>query len=268
MYLNNYPSDVCRVNEMDIPREADQALLVVRERLRESLLAVYLHGSAVSGGLRPHSDVDLLAVTGGPMEPESRMRLAADLMEISGRYPFAPGGQRPLELIIFVKFDLSTPAYPARCDFIYGEWLRSSYGTGEIPGPVCDPELTLVLAQARQEAKALFGPEPDELLPKVPQADIRRAIGNCLPVLAESFAGDERNVLLTLARMWRTLVSCEFVPKDVAAEWAESRLPKEHAVILADARRAHLGLCEDAWNQRQEARRTMRALYERVMENM
>ncbi len=257
-----------RVNGMNIPREASQALSVVRERLRKSLLAVYLHGSAVSGGLRSHSDVDVLAVTGSPMEPESRMRLAADLMEISGRHPFAPGGQRPIELIIFMRANLATPTYPARCDFIYGEWLRNAYEAGEIPGPVCDPELTLVLAQARREAKALSGPEPDELLPMIPQADIRRAIGDCLPALAESFAGDERNVLLTLARMWRTLVDSEFVPKDVAAEWAESRLPEEHAVVLADARRAYLGLCEDAWSQRQEARRTMHALYERVMENM
>lgn len=256
------------MNGMDIPREADQALSILRERLRESLLAVYLHGSSVSGGLRPHSDVDVLAITGNPMEPESRMRLAADAMEISGRYPFAPGGQRPLELIIFVKSDLSPPGYPARCDFIYGEWLRNAYETGEIPSPVYDPELTLVLAQARQEAKALFGPELDKLLPTIPQADIRRAIEGSLPALAESFAGDERNVLLTLARMWRTLVSGEFVPKDVAAVWAESRLPEEHAAVLADARRAYLGLCEDTWNQWREARRTMCALYERVMENL
>ena len=196
------------------------------------------------------------------------MRLAADAMEISGRYPFVSEEQRPLELIIFVKSDLSPPSYPARCDFIYGEWLRSAYETGEILSPVRDPELTLVLAQARQEAKTLFGPEPDKLLPTIPQADIRRAIGGCLPALAESFAGDERNVLLTLARMWRTLVSGEFVPKDVAAAWAESRLTEKHAAVLADARRAYLGLCEDTWNQRQEARRTMHALYERVMENL
>ena len=253
---------------MNIPREAEQAVSILKERLRESFLAVCLHGSAVSGGLRPHSDVDVLAVIDSSMTPESRMRLAADAMAISGRYPSVPGERHPLELIVFVKSDLAPPGYPARCDFIYGEWLRKAYEAGESPGPVRDPELTLVLAQARQEAKALFGPEPEELLPTVPQTDILRAMGDGLPALAESFAGDERNVLLTLARMWRTLVSGEFVPKDVAAAWAESRLPEEHAAVLADARRAYLGLCEDAWDRRPGARRTMRALYERVREKL
>ena len=133
---------------------------------------------------------------------------------------------------------------------------------------MCDPEFTLVLAQAKQEARALFGPEPGKLLPTIPHTDVRRAISDCLPDLAESFPGDERNVLLTLARMWRTLVSGDFISKDAAAVWAESRLPKEHAAVLADARKAYLGLYEDAWNRRQEARCTMRILYERVMENL
>jgi hypothetical protein len=38
---------------LTIPSEAHEALLIVQKRLAESLVAVYLHGSAVTGGLRP-----------------------------------------------------------------------------------------------------------------------------------------------------------------------------------------------------------------------
>lgn len=63
-----------------IPSEASKALLVVQKRLPESLVAVCLHGSAVVGGLRPASDVDLLAVIDQPMTSPVRKCLAADIM--------------------------------------------------------------------------------------------------------------------------------------------------------------------------------------------
>lgn len=254
---------------MAIPSEADKALLIIKKQLAKSLLAVYLHGSAVAGGLRPHSDVDLLVVIDQPLTPEAREHLAAELMMISGRYPFDPDGRRPLELLVFLRTDLAAPPYPARCEFIYGEWLRHDYARGEIPKPVYDPELTLVLAQSRQEAKPLLGPNASELLPAVPRPDIHRAIGDALPTLIDTLQGDERNVLLTLARMWRTLMTGEFVSKDVAANWATARLPAEQAAILDDARAAYLGKGEGDWqNRQQDVRRTVNSLHDHVLANL
>lgn len=244
-----------------IPPEAAKAAAIIRQCLPKSPAAVYLHGSAVSGGLRPRSDVDLLAVIDKEMTPESRKSLAAGLMAISGRYPFDPAGRRPLELIVFSRADMAAALYPARSEFVYGEWLRQAYEAGGIPGPACDPEFTLVLAQAGREAMPLFGPDARELLPLVPQEDIRRAIADALPALLAAQEGDERNVLLTLARMWRTLVSGEFYPKDVAAAWAAGRLPDAQAAVLIAARAAYLGLRENERNgQRPEVRNTIRAL--------
>lgn len=256
---------------MQIPPEASNALNILQKRLPESLLAMYLHGSAVSSGLRLHSDVDLLAVVSTPIKDETRKHLVTDLMRISGRYPFDLAGRRPLELIAFTVSQLSMPSYPTRCDFIYGEWLRQGYEKGEFPSPVADPEFTIVLAQARQEAKVLFGPDADakNLLPIIAQTDIRRAIGDALPALVERLLGDERNVLLTLARMWRTLVTGEFVSKDAAAAWAAKRLSDEHAMVLVDAQEAYLGLCIDNWQSRkQEVQGTVRALHDYVLQNL
>ncbi len=254
---------------VNIPSEAEKALLIVQRLLAESLVAVYLHGSAVAGGLRPRSDVDLLVVVDQPMTPGIRECLAASLMAVSGRYPFDPDGRRPLELIVFLHADLAAPPYPARCEFIYGEWLRSGYEAGEIPEPVCDAELTLVLAQSRQEAIPLFGPSAGSLLPAISGLDIRRAIGDVLPALIETLRGDERNVLLTLARMWRTLLTGEFVPKDVAADWAAARLPAEQAAVLADARESYLKAHEEDWRNRQhELRLAVSSLHDRVLVNL
>lgn len=253
----------------ELPPEASDALRALQMRLPESLLAAYLHGSAASGGLRPHSDVDLLAIVDKSIDCENAKRLASDLLRLSGRYPFDAAGRRPLELIIFTLPDLSAPRYPARCNFLYGEWLRASYEEGNPPGPTADPEYTLILAQARQEAKTLFGPDAKELLPVIPQSDIRRAIGDALPALLATLPGDERNVLLTLARMWRTAQTGDFAPKDAAAAWAAGRLPDEQAGVLAQAREEYLGLRGNDWrSQRRELRQTACALQDCVMKSL
>lgn len=253
------------IDAVTIPFDAEQALLIIRQQFEESLVAIYLHGSAVAGGLRPYSDIDLLVVIDHPITTETSAQLVTELMKISG-HPCGGNTLRPLELIIFLRADLTTSIYPARSEFVYGEWLRDAFQAGAVPKPVTDPELTLVLAQARLEAKPLIGPSATELLPVIPQADIRRAIGDILPALLDTLEGDERNVLPTLTRMWRTLTTGEFVSKDVAAEWAEKRLPVEQAAVLAGAREAYMGIRKDDWRTRQqEVRRAVSYLHDCVV---
>jgi streptomycin 3"-adenylyltransferase len=262
---------------MLLPPEAQQALHIIQKQLAGSLLAVCLHGSAAAGGLRPHSDVDILAIVSQPMSAATRQSLAAELMQVSGRYPFDPDspdnsenpdGRRPLEVIVFLSTDLAALPYPARCEFMYGEWLRAQYEAGDMPRPVSDPELTLILAQARQQAKGLLGPGMDELLPEVCPADIRRAIKDAVPALMQGLQGDERNVLLTLARMWQTLATGGFVSKDEAANWAAPRLPAPQARVLLQARNAYLNGDHTDWISDHTAiQQTADALYKSVMSN-
>lgn len=239
-------------------------LPIAQRSFGNALVAIYLHGSAVAGGLRPDSDVDLLVIIDQSMTQAARERLIVELMGISGR-PADRNGPRPIELIVFLRADLTSSIYPARSELVYGEWLRGAFEAGEVPGPVPDPEFTLLLAQARQEARALFGPDAVSLLPIIPDSDIRHAIGDSLPGLLDRLAGDERNVLLTLARMWRTLTTGEFVPKDIAAEWAAPRLGADAAALVADAREAYLGGRTDDWRARQgDVRRVAAELRDRV----
>ncbi len=116
-----------------------------------------------------------------------------------------------------------------------------------MPQAHTDPEYTLVLAQAGQEAISLVGPTREHLLPSVPHGDVRRAIADALPALIGNLAGDERNVLLTLARMWYTLETGTFAPKDAAAEWALPLVSSETAAALALAQAAYRGAAVDDW---------------------
>lgn len=249
-----------------IPEEASNALNLLRQCLGDDLLAAYLHGSAVAGGLRAHSDVDVLAVVDQPMSVELRRELVKRLLRISA-YPAREGGPRPLEVIILGQADLRDGSYPPRAEFVYGEWLRPEFEAGAEPRAERDFELVPVLAWARQCGLALYGPPAHELLPAVSMDVLRRAMRDALPALLASMEGDERNVLLTLARMWHTSSTGDIVPKDLAAQWAIARLPREPARLLELARADYLGLVPGdalAGEHRTAVERAARCLQSRV----
>lgn len=228
-------------NKPAIPTEAVDALSILAHRLGPLLQAVYLHGSAVGQGLSKWSDVDLLAVMDGPLSESVRAPLLTDIMAVSGLYPFDHQGRRPLEIMIFQAADLERLPYPARAEFVYGEWLRDAFTNGAVTRAETSPEFTLVLAQARREALPMVGPGLADFVSDIPCDSIYRAIGELLPELIGRVDGDERNVLLTLARMWRTLTTNQFVSKNAAADWASPQLSDQAAGTLSIARDAYLG---------------------------
>ncbi len=253
-------------SDVEISQQVNSIIALGRAVFADSLVAVYLHGSAVHGGLRPHSDLDFLVIVNRPIVHASRTQLAAGLMEISS-VPGELGHGYPIELIVFLQDELERSDYPVRCEFMYGEWLRESIGQDAPYGDLADPELTLILAQARQAAVPLTGPGLSHFVPEVSAGDVRRAIGDALPPLLDTLEGDERNVLLTLARMWRTLITDEFIPKDEAARWAAARLPEEQAAVLRDCGDIYLGLrADDLRDRMREVRSSVNVLCQRISE--
>lgn len=237
---------------LDQSEQVPAALAALHESLADCLCAVYLHGSAVSGGLRPQSDIDLLAVVDRRMTQSERATLTSSLLKLSGRYPPTPGGLRCLEVMIFSRPDLAAGIFPARAEYIFGEWLRDAFEAGETSMPAQNAEFTLVLAQAQQEAIVLFGPDRDTLLPVIPMIDVRNSMRELLPELVGGLREDTRNVLLTMARIWYTAENGTFASKDEAASWAIPQLSDRSALTLNHARRAYLGEIDDNWNSHQD----------------
>jgi predicted nucleotidyltransferase len=231
----------------ETPPVAHEVVAIVLEVLGDALVGAYLHGSGVLGGLRPTSDVDVLAVIERPTTRDERQRLVDRLLDISGRRA-RRGPGRPIELTMLVRADVRPWPDPPRVDFVYGEWRREDYEHGFVPepGPMLDlgPEIAITLAGNR----TLFGPPPAELFDPLPPASIRRSIVAGIPSLIEDLDTDTRNVLLTLARIWQTVRTGEIRSKDDAAAWAVQRLAAEHRAPLETARTMYLeGRDRDDW---------------------
>ncbi len=216
--------------------QTDAVIVLTVGTLGEDLLGIYLHGSSVLGGLTPASDLDLLVVTRRSLTDTQRRALVAGLMPLSG-----PGnGGRHLELTVVVQRHVRPWRYPPQGDFLYGDWLRADFESGVLPRPGPMPNLALEITLALRGNRALLGPPPAQVLDPVPPADLARASLDGIPCLLGDLAGDERNVALTVARIWCTLTTGEILTKDEAATWALTLLPPEHRPALEHARELYL----------------------------
>ena len=228
---------------VNAPAQAREVSRRLSARFGDNLLAVYLYGSFVNGGLQAQSDIDLLAVVREPLADTERGPLMRDLLMHSA-YP-ARDGLRPLEVTCLALSDIHPWRHPARRDLQFGEWLRADLEAGRVPGAEMDPDVALLVRQARDNGIALYGPEASALLPEVPQADIRDAMLAMMPEVARHWRGEERHALLTLARMWVTLRTGEIVAKDAAVARIRGELPPEHLAVLEHAVAIHRGETED-----------------------
>jgi streptomycin 3"-adenylyltransferase len=116
--------------------------------------------------------------------------------------------------------------------------------------PFTCPDLAILLTMVIRADAALFGPPPSQLLDPVPASDLVRASVDGLPGLVDDLNSDTTNVLLTLARAWRTCANGDLVRKDAAAEWAMTRSEPNVADALVRARSAYLGAEQPDWPTR------------------
>lgn len=247
---------------------AHEQIIFVLESVSQILpasIGIYLYGSAVLSALRPDSDLDLLIFTDRPLTSSNREHLTKKLLRLSGR-PYSY--KRPVELSVVNRHDIAPWHFPPRFEYMYGEWLREDMEHGYVPQPFADPDNAVLLWQARMHSLPLTDESPaiESFIPPIPFSEIRRSIREALPNLLASLKGDERNVLLTLSRMWYTAATRELTSKDNAALWAESRVPEPFAVLLAKARNAYLGDVVDDWtNVEPEVSQLCRILRDQIL---
>ncbi|MEX0826444.1 MAG: aminoglycoside adenylyltransferase family protein [Acidimicrobiia bacterium] len=243
----------------------DDQIAAAVEAVRASIpvadnLGIYLYGSAVAGGLKPDSDLDLLVVTSRRLTRDEKRGLIDRLMPISGRATRSPDW-RPLEVTVVAQSDIRPWKYPPLMDLQYGEWLRERFLADDVSlAPSASPDLAVVVTMVRESGRAIEGPPPRELLDPVPSGDLIRAMTDELPALLDDLEQDTRNVTLTFARVWVTTVTGRIMSKTDAAEWAIGRLAPEVSEPLARARDLYVGGGLGSWDDRQAARRTVTAM--------
>jgi len=238
------------LNLSDADKEQlDHVLALVCEVLNSDAVGAYVFGSAVLGGLRPDSDLDILVVSRRPTTLAEKQHLVHDLMATSGRRT-SQGTLRRIELTVVVERDVKPWHYPPSLDFQYGDWLRDQFKSGNVePWPkTLKPDLALLITMVLLADTPVLGPRPSELFDPVPDQDLLSAMLSDIDRLRDDVNSDTRNVVLTLARIWSTAATGVIRSKDAAAEWVLDRLPESHHAVLARARAIYLGDLAEGWD--------------------
>ncbi|ADP17042.1 streptomycin 3''-adenylyltransferase [Achromobacter xylosoxidans A8] len=231
-----------------------QAKSLIERHLGTGLVAIHLFGSAVDGGLQPHSDIDLLVSVAQPPGEAALRALAMALLAVS-----APPGSSPslraLEVTVLAREQIVPWRHPARRELQFGEWLRADLEAGVVEPPMMDHDLAILLTKARGHSIPIMGPQADQIFEAVPREDLRRALLDTVAQwnAPEDWAGDEKHIILALARIWYTALSGGIASKELAATWLLERLEPPYRPVLGKARAIYLGQEEDDLAQRHQA---------------
>jgi predicted nucleotidyltransferase len=228
--------------------QAERLVEGIRAALRDNVRGVYLHGSAVLGGLQPRSDIDVIAVTTRPTSLDDKRLLVDLLLALSGR-----GGSsgRPIELDVVVESGIRPWGYPPPFDFHFSELWRTEFERGELqPWPNrTNADLASAITIALVGDTPLLGPPPAEIFDPVPREDYVDSVLRDTKTVDEYLDWDTRNVVLTLPRIWSAIATDDVHSKDSAAAWALPQLPEEHRPVLERGRAIYRGNAEDSWGE-------------------
>ena len=184
----------------------------LHEALRGDLLSVYLVGSAAFGGFIPgRSDIDIQAVCARDLRRTEKEDIVERLA-----HPGLVCPTRGCEFVLYGFPDTRT--------------FEINLNSGpEMPFHVAyDPEsesahwFIIDRAIARQDAVAVFGPEPGELIQEVPREALLDAILDSLDWHARHDPAGSSSVL-NACRAWKFVETSRWSSKDNAAAWARNR---------------------------------------------
>lgn len=153
-----------------IRKQVSYACNTIEHHLSSSLQAIHLFGSSIDGGLKPHSDIDLLVTVSRPPEESIRRALMLELLNRS----VPPGSAetlRALEVTVICHGEVSPWRYPAKREMQFGEWLRHDLLRGIFEPATLDIDLAILLRKAREHSIPLIGPSADILFDLVPDGD-------------------------------------------------------------------------------------------------
>jgi streptomycin 3"-adenylyltransferase len=221
----------------------------IRDVLGDDLVGAYLHGSAVLGGFRPDSDIDLLVVSKRRTTVEEKRHLVDFLLSVSGAKAAPPG--RPVELDVVVESQIRPWRYPPPFDFHYSELWRERFESGNLEPWTgsTNPDLASAITMALLGDEALAGPPAAQVFDPVPRSDYVEAVLRDTETVNEFLPWDTRNVVLTLPRIWSAVATDAVYSKEEAALWALLRLPAEHRLVLDLALAGYRGELDDSWDE-------------------
>jgi hypothetical protein len=202
----------------EVTRYGEEVTRTLYSLLPGPLVGSYFVGSVALGGyLHGRSDIDMVAVLGGDVAQDEKMRVAVGLAHRS-----LPCPTRGLELVLYSRAAVAA----ARPDAAFALNFTTGPGMGEHVGvdPTAEPRFWFLIdrAVARAHGRVITGPAPASLFAPLPRSWLLDALLEAIlwHRATERLGHDS---VLNAARAWRFAVEGVLTSKEDGAAWARDR---------------------------------------------
>ena len=238
----------------DLITEAKELAAEFAERskklLKDNLVGVYLHGSAVMGCFNPaKSDIDLIVVVNSSMTDATKRELMDMVVELNKRAP-----EKGIEMSI-VKKDACKPfVYPTPFELHFSAMHISWYHDNpedyieKMNGT--DVDLAAHFTVIKKCGKCLYGAPIDEVFGVVPKADYLDSIRNDIADAREDIVYNTMYITLNLARVLAYSRDGLVLSKKEGGEWALGNLPERYHSLIKEALNEYEKGAEPAYDKK------------------
>ncbi len=206
-----------------------------REMLRDNLVGVYLHGSAVMGCYNPaKSDIDLIVVVKEPLEDGVKRRYLDMVIRLNEKGP-----AKGIEMSVVTRSVCRPFVYPTPFDLHFSvahlawyqkdpeDYIRKMKGT--------DKDLAAHFTIIGKRGKCLWGMPIEEVFDPVPAADYMDSIREDIADAEEEIMDNPMYLILNLARVLAYLKEELVLSKKEGGEWALRNIPEKYHPLIRTA---------------------------------
>ena len=200
-----------------------------KEILKDSLVGVYLHGSAVMGCFNPRkSDIDMIIVVENSLTHAVKREYMDMVVAACG-----PGPAKGIEMSI-VTADVCDPfVYPTPFELHFSvghiDWYRKDPDDYVQKMRGTDKDLAGHFMIIKKRGRCLYGAPIDEVFGEVPSADYWDSIWNDIADAEDDIAEDTMYLTLNLARVLAYREEKLVLSKKEGGEWALKNVPVRYS---------------------------------------
>ncbi len=206
-----------------------------KEILKENLVGVYLHGSAVMGCYNPaKSDIDLIVVVKDPISDTLKRSYMDMVVGLN-----AKGPAKGIEMSI-VKQSVCKPfVYPTPFELHFSVAHLDRYKKdpdeyiSKMKGE--DKDLAAHFTIINHRGKCLFGAPVKDTFADVPVQDYIDSIWNDIAEAEEEIADNPLYIILNLARVLAYIKDGLVLSKKEGGEWALNNVHERYHSLIQDA---------------------------------
>ena len=209
--------------------------------LKDNLVGIYLHGSAVMGCFNPNkSDIDLIVVVREHVSDAVKREYMDMVVELD-----AFGPEKGIEMSVVTKDACKPFLYPSPFELHFSkmhlEWYRSNPDDYIKNMKGTDKDLAAHFTIIGKRGRCLFGAPIDEVFADVPAEAYLDSIYDDIAEAEDDIEENTMYLTLNLARVLAYKKEGLILSKKEGGEWALKNLPKEYHAIIETALKEYAG---------------------------